>query len=77
MIDKSYYCILHYVTTSAINSIWTQAASVTVRIVAQRDVLSASQDRSDVTSFMSVAFEGCNFEATSLHFLLWLLALRR
>ena len=38
MIDKSYYYILHYVTTSAINSIWTQAASITVRIVAQRDV---------------------------------------
>ena len=29
------------------------------------------------SSFMSVAIEGCNFEATSLHFLLWLLALRR
>ena len=48
MIDKSYSFFLHYVTKSAINSTWTQAAIITVRIVAERGVLSAWQDRSDV-----------------------------
>ena len=43
----SYY-ILHYVAIAIINSIWTQAASITVRIVTQRDVLSAWRDRFDV-----------------------------
>jgi len=44
IIDKGYSYILHYVTTSAIDSIWTQAASITVRIVAQRNALSTRSD---------------------------------
>ena len=160
MIDKSFslrMMIIFYITAFVITCVRTQSASITVRIVAQRHILSASQDPLDVsqrrcrllfplspemqeifsfvdvlnleqcanhrhgqsmspiigcdlsgqltywyqtdsyrqtieiawhqisassflensTSFMSVAFEGCNFVATSLHFLLWLLALCR
>ena len=40
--------IIFYITAFVTTSVRTQSASITVRIVAQRDVLSASQERLDV-----------------------------